>query len=199
MYSSTTITDLHTSSGCKKGSCASFDGVDDYVEIGDKPSLNFGTQNFTVVFLVKIPADTSSGRAISKMALTGTGDPNQQAGWYVSAVSSTDNSGLYWGMGDGTNIWTKLTYPYPFSSEKWYLISGVFDRTNGYFYGYVNNVLIGQTVISQYGSVNNNRRFLIGKRDVSSASWFFGFLDEVRIYNRALSDSEIQAIYNATK
>jgi len=44
--------------------------VDDYVEIGDKPSLNFGTQNFTVVFLVKIPAGTSNGRDISKMMWT---------------------------------------------------------------------------------------------------------------------------------
>jgi len=30
-------------------------------------------------------------------------------------------------------------------------------------------------------------------------SGFSGSLDEVRIYNRALSDSEITALYNATK
>jgi type II secretory pathway pseudopilin PulG len=30
-------------------------------------------------------------------------------------------------------------------------------------------------------------------------SWWNGYIDDVRVYNRALSDAEIQAIYNATK
>ncbi|MFA5098893.1 MAG: LamG-like jellyroll fold domain-containing protein [Candidatus Paceibacterota bacterium] len=33
----------------------------------------------------------------------------------------------------------------------------------------------------------------------SSSAYFSGFIDDVRIYNRALSAAEIQAIYNATK
>jgi prepilin-type N-terminal cleavage/methylation domain-containing protein len=34
---------------------------------------------------------------------------------------------------------------------------------------------------------------------VYSGQWFAGVIDEVRIYNRALSDSEIKALYDATK
>jgi len=34
---------------------------------------------------------------------------------------------------------------------------------------------------------------------IYSGSWFSGLIDEVRIYNRALSDSEIKALYDATK
>ena len=35
--------------------------------------------------------------------------------------------------------------------------------------------------------------------DSPANGYLFGFLDEVRIYNRALSDSEIQTLYSATK
>ncbi len=39
---------------------------------------------------------------------------------------------------------------------------------------------------------------VIGAR-ISIDRFFTGYIDEVRIYNRALSDSEIKAIYEATK
>uniref|UniRef100_A0A7V3J940 DUF2341 domain-containing protein n=1 Tax=candidate division CPR3 bacterium TaxID=2268181 RepID=A0A7V3J940_UNCC3 len=174
----------------KFGNAGYFDGSNDYVDIGNKDSLNFGTQSFTASFWVKNPPSTY-GRVVSKMNYTGTGDPNDEAGWYVSAISS----GLDWGIGDGTNIWTKPTYSYTFTTDQWYLITGVFDREKGFFYGYVNGSLVGSTNISQYGSINNNRRFLIGRRDCSSPSYFNGFLDEVRVYNRALSPAEVRALY----
>ena len=39
----------------------------------------------------------------------------------------------------------------------------------------------------------------IGRRSAENQSYFAGLIDDVRIYNRALSDAEIKAIYEATK
>lgn len=174
--------------GGKFGNGGSFDGSNDYVNIGNQSSLNFGSQSFTVSFWTKNPI---SGRAIAKMNWTGTGDPNDEAGWYVSAISS----GLDWGIGDGTNLWLKPTYPYTFNSNQWYLVTGVFNKETGYFYGYINNDLIGSNDISAYGSVTNNKSFMIGRRDCSAPTYFNGLIDEVRIYNRALSPAEVKALY----
>ncbi|MEM5807508.1 MAG: hypothetical protein QW474_03940 [Candidatus Aenigmatarchaeota archaeon] len=67
MYSSSTITDLHTSVGCKSGSCASFDGVDDYVvdDYVNIPHNNiFNVNNITIIAWIKpsiVPQSTSGG------------------------------------------------------------------------------------------------------------------------------------------
>jgi hypothetical protein len=39
----------------------------------------------------------------------------------------------------------------------------------------------------------------LGRRKIFHIDIFKGLIDEVRIYNRALSDSEIKALYEATK
>ena len=164
------------------------------MDIGNKDSLNFGVQSFSVAFWVKNPPSTF-GRVISKMGATGTGDPNIQAGWYVTALST----GVAWGIGDGTNVWIKPTDAYSFASETWYLIVGVFDRENGKFRDYVNGELLKETDISIYGSVNNNRIFYIGRRDYSNATYFNGYLDEIRVYSRALSPDEIKVLYQSAQ
>ncbi|PIU98326.1 hypothetical protein COS61_02040, partial [Candidatus Wolfebacteria bacterium CG03_land_8_20_14_0_80_40_12] len=43
------------------------------------------------------------------------------------------------------------------------------------------------------------RKFLIGSVKKIANRYFNGLIDEVRIYNRALSAAEIKALYDATK
>ena len=49
-------------------------------------------------------------------------------------------------------------------------------------------------------SLDNNYPLTIGARfRTAPAGYWPGSIDDVRIYNRALSASEIQALYNATR
>jgi hypothetical protein len=48
-----------------------------------------------------------------------------------------------------------------------------------------------------YTGSNNN--LYVWKADFSYSNFLDWTIDEVRIYNRALTDSEISAVYNATK
>jgi len=166
-----------------------FDGSNDSISMGDPDSLDFGTNSFTVSFWVKNPL---SGRAVTKMCYTGT-DGEPSAGWGVSAVSS----GVYHEIGDGSIVWTKTTDPYAFTSNTWYGITIVFDRTNNLLVSYVNGALLQSSSIPAYGSITNTRAFLIGRRSCSSASYYNGSLDEVRVSQIIRSVAWIAANYKS--
>ena len=80
------------------------------------------------------------------------------------------------------------------SSKNWYFIVETYDNTN--LKVYVNGILTGS--ISSPGIENNFGNLFIGKHQ-SGAYFFNGLINDVRVYNRALSPAEIQAIYNAQK
>ena len=75
---------------------------------------------------------------------------------------------------------------------KWYHIVGTYD--NGIFNIYFNGVAQSLSAEDQLG-YGTGSDLLIGKRSDGYA--FNGTIDEVRIYNRALSTSEILAHYKA--
>lgn len=91
--------------------------------------------------------------------------------------------------GQFVNIW----------DNNWHLVAGTYDGNNVSLY--VDGNLIGstQTSININYSLSNNNDLTIGKFnqacDFNSA--FQGGVDEVEIFSRALSQSEIQSIYAA--
>jgi type II secretory pathway pseudopilin PulG len=81
--------------------------------------------------------------------------------------------------------------------NRWYHVLATRDSA-GVLKAYVNGAQTLSTTSYSwqpvFGSVNVGRGYAN-----SSERWFSGSVTDVRIYNRALSDAEIQAIYNATK
>jgi hypothetical protein len=81
------------------------------------------------------------------------------------------------------------------ATNTWYHVAGVYDATartmNVYLNGQLDNgVLVGTVSASQ---MNSSQNVNIGRRPgYPGASEFLGAVDEVRIYNRVLSPSEIQ-------
>ena len=79
----------------------------------------------------------------------------------------------------------------------WYHVAGTYDSGSGYLSIYVNGVLEGSAYAGFPLDYGANTPVLIG----TSGEWFDGKLegavDEVSIYNRALSTNEISAIYHA--
>ena len=78
----------------------------------------------------------------------------------------------------------------------WYFVAGVYDAANRKLDIYVNGqldngVLRGTIPASQFDA---NTNVNIGRR--SGGFYFAGRIDELRIYNRALGATEIQALMN---
>jgi len=92
------------------------------------------------------------------------------------------------------------------NSNVWYFVVGTYSgnlsTATGTLSVYVNGALDNslQTVFSSV--CTQARSFVIGAFDFSWSAYshhFNGLIDDVRIYNRALSTAEIQALYNAEK
>lgn len=78
----------------------------------------------------------------------------------------------------------------------WHHIIGTFDGITRKLFVDSNNVVSNSDYTGKITA--SGREFKLGYSD-SGATYFNGLIDDVRIYNRALSAEEIQAIYNATK
>jgi len=103
----------------------------------------------------------------------------------------------------GSNPVDSATHPPGSPPAGVYHVAGVYDGINGKIY--VNGVLEGTASFSPpvypVDDVNNLHlgRTCSGSSGCSTYSYFNGLLDEMKLYNRALTASEILADYNATK
>jgi hypothetical protein len=234
MYSSSTATDLHTSSGCKVGPrCGNFDGVDDFVELSRNVDI---TQDLTITAWIKKTGSNDDAVIFSRgyfscdtwrtwspytfvtgnSPVTGT----LMLGYLFSRTNDC-SGGSHWKrhymLDQPSAPFTVFhrTGPANYFNHDEFVHSAIVVKTlpstNRSVYFYVNGV--SQGVYNENTSAGDEvpttslmRTRIGGCYDQVPNSWcggvfkfFGGTLDDVRIYNRALSDTEIRAIYEATK
>ncbi|MEE9167479.1 MAG: LamG-like jellyroll fold domain-containing protein, partial [Candidatus Neomarinimicrobiota bacterium] len=173
------------------GNALSFDGVDDYVEIGDKwPG---GNRSITLSAWVKANA-VASGLlwgtvGVGNMGLrghfyirsVGTGSPGTTTGY--------DGDAHIWlGADDGTSDmwWAGSTVVV---ENTWYHVAATYDSTTQRIRLYVNGSLDRDTTLSQPLDLGTGVRIGL---DHHNDNYMNGFIDEVRIWNVARSQTEIQ-------
>ncbi|MCX6791130.1 MAG: LamG domain-containing protein, partial [Candidatus Gribaldobacteria bacterium] len=183
------------SGGRPGGGALKFDGVDDYVDIGDPSSgiLDFGTGSFSVSLWVKAP--TTGGNANQYGGIfKGCGDGNIQSGWLIRLYNYGSSISFYGGNGT-SNVFDVATTR---SNNVWTNVVGVLDRSAGKAYIYRDGVLASTDTTITNGDISSTRSLTIA-RDYSATKNLQGIIDEVKIYNRALSDAEIRYQYNQGK
>lgn len=155
----------------------SFDGSNDYIEIKNASVLNPGA--ITVETWAKSNATTwnNTGYLISK-----------RDAYILSPISGTKEIRFYI-YADGA--WRYVAYnDTNLDITQWHHYAGTFDGLN------LNVYIDGVKQSTFYsGSMNpvDTGSLYFGWDDGQSARYFNGLLDEVAIYNRALTDEEIQA------
>ena len=162
------------------GSALSFDGVDDYVSLGNPSALK--PQQLTVSAWAKLDSTFSDGYV--KII---DGD-NDNYGYQLYDYNSS--SGFTFGVGHGsyvTNVMSGVEI-----TDQWVFVVGTYDGATAKVY--VNGVLNGSSSASaiDYSGVS---RIEIGNRGSDARHWK-GEIDEVKVFNRALSASEIQDLYS---
>ena len=95
---------------------------------------------------------------------------------------ATGTCGISYGCAEGGAI-----------SSGWHLLAATFDGTTGKLY--VDGVLVGSDTFTP---TNTNLPLYIGRYFAGNGNGWNGVLDEVRLYNRALSAAEVLTILNAT-
>lgn len=168
------------------GGALEFDGVDDYVDIGTL-DITGGTGLTLALWFKADDFDAGYARFIAKVTET------QDHYWLLS--TSDDGTALRFNLKAGGSTSVLRTSTGQIQTGRWYHVAATYDGSRMLLYK--NGVEIAS--INKSGSIDTNPNVLatIGNQPPAAGSWpFDGLIDDVRIYNRALSATEIAAIAN---
>jgi Concanavalin A-like lectin/glucanases superfamily/Bacterial Ig domain len=177
-----TISGATRSTSGKFGRALSFDGVNDWVTVADKDDLGLTTGMTLEAWAYPTTMNNAWRTVLLKEqagALAYSLYSSSPGGGRPYAVIFTAGEQLAQGTAKlGANAWTHLTATYDGSALRLY-VSGSLAATT----------LTTGSIAAGSGPL----RF--GGNSIWS-EWFKGRLDEIRVYNRALSQAEIQADMN---
>ncbi len=182
------------------GSALDFDGVDDFVGCGNNEILNIGIGDFTVAFWVLV-RDSEWNSILYKFS---TGTASWDIHYRIHAIVTFDEGDDPWDPKDDTyadSIVVTVGDPAlgewyinwqwaPMEFGEWQHVVWVLDRDVA-SYIYVNGVLASTLERTSSGDISNDGNLTLG----IGHDPLNGLIDEVRVYNRTLSDPEVLDLY----
>jgi len=169
----------------------SFDGVDDYVDCGDKSDFDFSSNDFTLSAWV-YPMGQVGGWTRNIITKWNTGS-NKGTNEFLLSFYGTAGGTRHpiFAIESGTTTYS-CDSPEEIPLKQWSYILG--KREGDYLHIYVNGVLKNSTYIGNVSVNNVGRSLNLGRLGISGY-YFNGSIDEVMIFNRALSLEEINKLY----
>jgi hypothetical protein len=165
----------------------SFNGMNQYIEIENSPSLESPVKQITMAtwvnvsqfykgidnldYAVLLCKSNSSSSAQYRLALTRNG------------ISVINNS-----------ILGSVSGPISFDLNKWYHVVSVIEDTLITYY--LNGQLVGSNVATNSFGMSKNNKLYLGRDEPGGMDYFNGILDETKIYARKLLPYEITNMYN---
>lgn len=168
-----------------------FDGTNQYVNLGTNPALAGGS---AVTVSAWVKPTVTDGEIIARRDFSAV-----QLSWELlingGQAQFTD------AVGAGSYPDFTVTSGSTINTGVWTHIVGVYSNTHGVLRIYVNGIADGTTNGS--GTIRSDsgvKTFIGAYSDASSnpANPFPGTIDDVRIYNRALTATEVSDLYHAT-
>ena len=164
----------------------------------DANTANFGTNNFTVEFWLKTTAPVSESYQIGVMDKRPTCD-YYNAMWTIRLGGSGTGGALRAEItSDGVTDSIHLVGTKLVNDGAWHHIA--LTRNGPTLTLYVDGALDNQQTVSTVANISNGTPFVVGQSTCQCCDGthpFSGSIDELSIYNRALTLAEVQSIYNA--
>lgn len=166
-----------------------FDGLDDYVEVPDDDSLDFGTGDFSVSAWVQTTSATGGDKAYGGVVDKESSTP---VGWIFS-IGDTANKGKVRFYIWKTDYQVNLISIGTVDDGNWHHIVILRDGTRQSIYidGSLDNTGTGTI-----RDVTNMQSLKIGKRRTGQNFYFKGTIDEVRVSNTVRSGDWINTSHN---
>lgn len=190
-----------TASG-KIGNAGNFDGTDDFIST---PSITFGTAN-TVSVWINLSV-TGSYRTI----LGTCDDPNSACSgadykYFELRIDNNEAITMYFAPSNfGTRrVGATTSSSGLITANRWYHIVGTVDSATNEINIYIDgaqqavttdNVSSGTGTFSAVSAIGNFWNVFSG---VAGNQYMNGQIDELRLYNRVISEAEVKALYRAT-
>jgi len=174
----------------KVGQALSFDGVDDYVSITNSASLR-GMSAITISAWIYYK---QGGESYPRIV-----DSSSSSNYAAFITLSNNALGIKittTGTGGGTSDLYSNEFGLTATPNAWQHVVWVWDSKTEKVNIYKNGVAgTPQTRDGDYINNDSSNPFMIGERPAGDRA-FNGFIDEVRVYNRALKPEEIKRLYN---
>lgn len=164
------------------GSCFYFDGVDDYVQIGNRPALVMNNR-FTIEAWI-FPVGAGAG-------VSGSGGiiVNKEGEYEIARFS---DGSIQYALANANPGWTWINTGFVAPLFQWTHLALVYD--NGQIRLYANGTLVhtrnGFGSIGDVDPAQNDFR-IGGRQNAPSNQYFHGLIDEVRVWNRVRTVSQI--------
>src|SRR4029077_4026584 len=174
----------------RNGNALSFNGSSSYVDLGN-PALLQITGSMTWSAWVEAAADPADdGQIVAKA--------DDASGWQLKTSPDTGPHTFGVRVAGATNTLAQRYSTTVRSLNVWHHVAGVYDASAQTLDIYVNGVLDNGTLRGTIpaAQINSAVNVNIGRRSGGSGYYFNGVIDDVRIYNRALSQADIQADMN---
>lgn len=183
----------------QENKAAYFDGIDDFVKVPHNGAINFGNnQNYTISCWVK--CSTQENIKWTDNYILGKWDPDPAAPYFITIQNQTSPNQGQCGAGrtDGacghsSSINSKQTR---IDDDVWHLV--VIKKEETVLFVYIDGEKVQQAADNSICNNQNMAPLLIATQGLNKqGGWFKGTLDELRIYNRALTDTEIKTLFEA--
>ena len=163
----------------KENSAYSFDGTDDYIEIPKFISIPIGNQPRTVALWIYTLQDSWNVDSHTVFAY-GDASPYQTFGidmhYYPQIQFYTWDHDIYCNTNAPKEGWLFLTFTHDKNTIRAYVNGNLMDSLD----------IVLQTTLTN---------IFIGLADVPSNEYYLGKIDDVRIYNRVLTECEVSSLY----
>jgi hypothetical protein len=167
------------------------------IELGDMPELDIqptDVRSISLWFFAQDPGDAGSDALITKGRETYGWDPR----WYLHYNYAQQR--LMYQVADGTGDENGGTPSGSVVGNVWHHLVMVIDRPGAVLKLYLDGTLLHTHVIQQTGAFANDNQVAIGAtNDAPNAEWrdfFSGKIDDVQVYEGALSEPEIAELYH---
>jgi|GEM_PF-1518869 len=166
-----------------------FDGGD-WIDFGNQTNYQFGFDSFTIACWMKGDGTTTTGGyVIGKRGFIGGSD------FVYGLTYNYNGGGQAYGYLRGDNSVPATAPTATVLADEWHHVAMVIDRSNGYSLIYVNGAPISAQPIngalSSFNASGNLYGELMMGRASNGGEFFKGWIDDARIYRRALNQTDL--------
>jgi PKD repeat protein len=189
------------------GDCLDFDGTNDYINVPDDYTLDFGPgSDFSIGTWFKAKPDQVEwqGTILSKLSPPSGGSYKRSYGYsmMVRGVKDTDNEGkvgLWIGDGDGSDGIFYLYSEDAYDDDLWHYAVATVDR-DGLAKLFIDGALTKSADISYLETLDlsTSENLEFGREGVYDTYYFNGLMDEMTMWDEVLSDEYILELYSST-
>jgi hypothetical protein len=186
----------------KKESAYSFDAVDDYIQITNSPNLNSSTATISAWYKATMSFKGLGHNPIIQKPFTSHTAPHFQWSLYVKGDRYGPDVGNFWfGFQSQTMVCAHKSLIPKKALNNWIHLVGVVNEAKEECLFYFNGQLVSEINFGTNKSPAYETDIYIGRLGNIVNSWSHtpGVIDNVRIYNRALSEAEVKELYEFEK